>query len=434
MMQTEGRNLRNQTRGRLPLVLAIGVLVLATAIGARAQASDGIFGDLAERESLTNGICGLNDRLAPNGIEIAVGLTQVLQKNTGGGLGTDAGSDRYSGSYNIEFSFDLEKIFGLAGGSAYVAAEGSWSEGIDGESVGSLSGVNGDAGGSQTLFVTEAWYEQELFEGALHIRLGKMDVSGGFQCRGCDVAFDSSQYASDETSQFLNGALTGNPLIPFPDNGLGVVVYYNPCDYWYAAAGVADALANGREAGFHTAFHDDTDAFSVYETGLVPLIGSANGDLQGAYRLGLWYDTQPKARLDTGATEDDDVGVYLSFDQELYHENDSGDGQGMGVSVRYGWADDDISELDRFWSLAVQYQGALPGRDGDVVGLGAARLMTSGDAGYSAGHEQVFEAYYNIALMPWIGVSPTVQYIRNPGADKTIDSAVVAALRVQINF
>ena len=146
------------------------------------------------------------------------------------------------------------------------------------------------------------------------------------------------------------------------------------------------------------------------------------------------YDTQPKARLDVGGAEDDDVGVYLSFDQELYHENDSGDGQGMGVSVRYGWADDDISELDRFWSLAVQYQGALPGRDGDVVGLGAARLMTSGDAGYSAGHEQVFEAYYNIALMPWIGVTPTVQYIRNPGADETVDSAVVAALRVQINF
>lgn len=69
--------------------------------------------------------------------------------------------------------------------------------------------------------ITELWYEHALLDDTLRVRLGKMDITGGFECRGCPVSFDGSLYANDETGQFLNSALVNNPTIPFPDKGLG---------------------------------------------------------------------------------------------------------------------------------------------------------------------------------------------------------------------
>ena len=64
------------------------------------------------------------------------------------------------------------------------------------------------------------------------------------------MSFDCSNYANDERTQFLNGALINNPTIPFPENGLGVAVHYGPDKFWYASAAVADARADLRETGF----------------------------------------------------------------------------------------------------------------------------------------------------------------------------------------
>ena len=41
-----------------------------------------------------------------------------------------------------------------------------------------------------------------------------------------------------------------------------------------------------------------------------------------------------------------------------------------GVSfTRGGYADPDVNRIAWFWSLGFQYQGALPSRDADIVGL-----------------------------------------------------------------
>ena len=51
--------------------------------------------------------------------------------------------------------FDLDTLANLNGGSVYVLAEGSWSEGIDGPAVGSIFGVNDDAGGYRKLILKD---------------------------------------------------------------------------------------------------------------------------------------------------------------------------------------------------------------------------------------------------------------------------------------
>ncbi|MDY6913434.1 MAG: carbohydrate porin [Planctomycetota bacterium] len=390
---------------------------------------------LAERETLTDNWFSLGERLADSGIAVRLSLTQVYQINLSGGLATHRRAGRHTGSYDLEVDLDLEKLLNIPGGSIYVNAEGSWSDGLDESSVGSVFGVNGDASGCRAIDLAELWYEQAMLAGRLRVRIGKLDLTGGFEHRGCPVAFDCNAFANDESSQFLNGALVNNPTIPFPDKGLGVMVYYNPLAGWYVSAGCADAQADVRETGFNTAFHDGDYFFGIFETGIVGRLPSSNGVLVGAYRAGLWYDPQPKEHFDSGRIKRDDVGFYLSFDQMAWKENaDAEDTQGLGLFARYGLAHKEVNEVSCFWSIGAQYQGLISTRDDDVLGFGIARGRLSGDAGFTADCETVLELYYNIAVSPWLSLAPSLQYVCNPGAEPDADDAVVMGFRCMMSL
>jgi len=390
---------------------------------------------LLERETLTNNWFGLGEELSSRGIAVGLSATQIYEQNVHGGLSTHRRSGRYSGSYNLELEFDLETIFNLRGGSICVEAEGSFSEGIDGPAVGSLFGVNDDAGGYRAMDVTQLYYEQSLVEGTLKIRVGKLNLTGGFECQGCPVAFDGNSFANDETAQFLNGAFVNDPAIPFPEEGLGLVVYFQPSDCCYMAVGVADAQADARESGFATTFNGQDYFFYILEAGLAPQIPSARGPLQGTYRVGLWYDPQSKDRLDGDGSESDDVGFYLSLDQVVWLENDNeDDGQGLGVFARYGLADDKINEVQYFWSVGCQYQGLIASRDDDVLGLAVAQGRLSNDASPTASCETALELYYNAQITPCLSMTPSIQYIAKPGGDNATRDATVLALRMQMSF
>jgi porin len=382
------------------------------------------------------------DLLADDGIEFVAGVTGIYQQNVRGGLSKHRHAGRFSGSYDLEMSIDTERVLGLGGGTLFLHGEGSWSKhgGIDEPSVGSYFGVNGDGAPRRSLDLVEFWYEHPFMEGQLLMRFGKIDLTGGFECRGCPVSFDGSMFANDETSQFLNGALVNNPTIPFPDYGLAVVAHYSPDDFWYLSGGVQDAQADGRETGFNTTFHGEDYFFYIVETGITPRLNSANGPLQGAYRIGMWYDPQPKGnsdRADAEMYERDDTGFYISFDQMLGKENsDPDDSQGLGAFLRYGCANGKRNDITAFWSFGFSYQGLLDGRDDDVLGVGFAHgtFSDSADAAYTDDYEAVVEMYYNACITPQLNISPSVQYVMNPGGDKTVSDAVILGVRAQLIF
>lgn len=395
--------------------------------------------DLQKQQTLTNGFFGLNDELAEHGMELELGVTRLYQHNARGGISTHRQGGRHSGSYDLELSTDLQKLLDMEGARLFVHTEGRWSqsESIDGPSVGSAFGVNADADRRRVMDVTELWYEQSIFDEALILRLGKMDLTGGFDCSGWPVAFDTSLYANDETSQFLNGAFVNNPTIPFPIYALGLAAYYNPTKWWYASAGVVDAQNDARETGFSTAFHDEDYFFCVAETGVTPTLNSANGPLNGAFRVGMWNDPQPKANSDSIKNYRDDVGFYLSCDQMLTRENsDPNDNQGLGLFLRYGYADGKRNDITNFWSVGFQYQGLIEGRDKDVFGIGFAQGIFSDGASmtYPEDHENAVEVYYDIPFAPWMNFSTGLQYIANPGGTKGVSDAVVFEMRTQMFF
>jgi porin len=205
---------------------------------------------------------------------------------------------------------------------------------------------------------------------------------------------------------------------------------------WYISAAAADAQADIRETGFRTAFHGEDYLFYILETGVTPRLPSGNGPLQGAYRAGLWYDPQEKERLDDGKIRRDDTGFYLTFDQMLHKENKiAGDTQGLGLFGRHGWASSKVNEITNFWSVGIQYQGPIAERDEDVLALGFAQGIFSNRAsGFSEDDESVFELYYSAQITPWLAVSPSIQYVADPGGSQTASDAVVLGVRVQMSL
>jgi porin len=419
---------------KLMLATIITLYMIGICFGESPQSGSGPGG--------AEGLLSCKERLAENGIELDVGVTNIYQQNLRGGLSKHRRAGRFSGSYDVELTLDAEKIFGFAGGSFFVHAEGSWSKsgGIDAPSVGSVFGVNGDGAGRRVLDITELWYEHSFMDETFLVRIGKMDLTGGFECRGCPVSFDGSMFANDETSQFLNSALVNNPTIPFGDNGLGIAVHFSPDDFWYISAAAKDAQSDVRETGFRTAFHDEDYFLYIFETGITPALTSKNGPLQGAYRIGMWYDPQPKAssdRADAENFESDDTGFYTSCCQMLCKENsDIEDSQGMGAFFRYGYAPSRNNDITQFWSFGLQYQGLFEGRDEDVLGVGFAHgtFSDSANVTYTDDYEAVVEMYYNAGITPQLSISPSIQYVMNPGGNDSVSDAVVLGFRAQLTF
>ncbi|HIJ70611.1 MAG TPA: carbohydrate porin [Planctomycetes bacterium] len=412
-------------------VLFCAIVFLAMAGICKGQAGEN---DIWNRSTLTNGFWGLNNELTNEGIELGFGITSIYQVNVRGGSGTGARRGRHSGSYDLELSVDLHKLLGFETGGIYMLVEGGWpdAEGIDAASVGSYFGVNADAIGNDAMLVKELYYQGPLFGDSFTIMLGKIDFTG---------VFDASAYADDECTQFLNAAFVDNPTIPFPDYSLGIVLNWDITDSLYLAGGVADAQADGRETGFRTAFYDEDYFFYALETGITPKLNSTNGLMPGAYRVGMWVDGQDKGRFSNSRNYRDDTGVYVSCDQMVYKENNSpDDSQGLGIFGRFGYANSDLNPVGNFWSIGLQYEGLLYGRDNDILGIGFAQGIFSDYAGandgadYTENHENALEVYYNAQVAPWLSLSPGIQYISNTGGDETVKDAVVLGLRAQMIF
>lgn len=371
------------------------------------------------------------ERLFGPGTTWGAGLTQVYQQNAHGGLSTSARSGRYAGSYDIQASADLTQLLGWADSTAYMLLEGGGPSAgsIDPSAIGSYFGVNADAIPGEWIDVAELWFLRSFADDRLFLQVGKADLTAGIEYRDMVSAFDLNRYANDENSQFLNGAFVNNPTIPFPAYSLALAAVAKPWASWQFA--VAGAAQTGDADIDETASwaSNEQGLFFIAQASFLPA-PSQRGLWCGEYHLGAWWTGGGEL-----TSQDERTGVYLSTAREILRESDDPhDEQGLGIFARYGWADGDAVELDCFWSLGLQYQGLLPSRDEDTLGIGFARGTLAGSDSLAGleGTERVAELYYNAAVTHTISLTPDIQYIEDPGGEAGADDALVVGLRARI--
>lgn len=398
-------------------------------------ASESSKGWLAQKY-MTGDWGGARTKLSDAGIDINLKFMNQFMLNMHGGLETRNGHDT-AGSYELDVNFDFEKLAKIKGGSFYIRAKGTWGgddSDFDREKIGGLFRTNGDGAEEKPIFVDKWWWKQLLFEKKIELRLGRIELTKDL--------FDTSKVMGDEDRYFLNNALVRNGTIP-SNKGLGVYANWDVTKHFYVRAAAIDAQSEDYQTNFNTAFHDE-DWFRFYaEIGCKPKFDSAKGKLWGHYRMGTWYDPLIKrrnfntfggslaTRLDTG-----DWGFYTGFDQMIWKENpDEKDIQGITIAGRYGWADGEVNRFDNFWAAAIQYEGLVPERDKDLVAFGIAQGILADELRRTrnlADRETVYELYYSLYLGPWLQVTPTFQYIQQPGGDKDDKDAAVFGLRVRM--
>jgi porin len=146
------------------------------------------------------------------------------------------------------------------------------------------------------------------------------------------------------------------------------------------------------------------------------------------------------------AKHDGTWAMYYNFDQYLYQPKEGVD-RGVGVFGRFGASQGDPIPVQYFYSAGVGGKGFIPGREYDQAGLGyyyaSVRNPTLGHPSGTTSFlrdEWGFEGYYNVALTPWLLLTPDVQVIGPSQKQKfvsfrgreSIGTATILGVRIEV--
>jgi porin len=135
--------------------------------------------------------------------------------------------------------------------------------------------------------------------------------------------------------------------------------------------------------------------------------------------------------------------VGYNFDQYVY-EPEKGAGRGVGVFGRFGASDGNPNLVHYFYSLGIGGKGMIDGRPDDRFGLGYyyAEITSPTFQRPVTTHsflrdEWGFEAFYNLAITPWLELTPDLQVIgpaqkRSMQPKEHVATAVVLGFRLRL--
>lgn len=380
-----------------------------------------------EWETATGDWGGVRAWFDEHGITIAGSYTLDWSSVWDGGINRRASTRRL---FDVNTTFDLEKMAGLKGGSVFIDFYSTDGRGGS-DDAGDTHGISNIATGDNLDQVAELWYEQWLFERVLRLKFGKVDANSEFAFVDCGGTYLNSAVGIS-TPVFT--------LPTYPDPAMSVNAFLYPTEWMYVGVGLydgatADGIPTGRN-GPATFFSDDrSDSwFTIAELGFT---WSSVGCLgHGRCCLGGWYHSADFERFD-GTIDEGTEGVYVVAEQQLMRAGDKDDAaeRGLYAFFRYAWADEEVSAAGQHFGGGLMLKGTFAGRDDDEAGIFVSTLLLSDATGATfEGDETAVELYYRLSLTPFFHITPDLQWIGNPSGDPSVDDAVVGALRFEIDF
>lgn len=391
-------------------------------------------GDFWTRPALTGDWGGLRNDWAKKGLTMELSYTQTLQGNVAGGKEFRWPSQA---STDLTLNLDTGKMGLWPGGYIKVRAENRFGNSVN-AGTGALLPVNTDAlfpvPGVNTTTLSEVTFTQFLSP-KLAVTMGK------FQPR------DSNVFASNETTQFMNAAFVFDPVIgtTVPLDFLGAGVVAMPTDWLTVTGLVLDSDGKPNTSGFDTAFERGVTVLNSWEFTVKPF-----GQV-GHQRFAWTWSDKSRVQFEQDfllilrdlllglpppvKRQTNDWSAYYDFDQYLYTVKDHPD-RGFGVFGRVGFGNGMVNPVQSFYSVGVGGKGVLAGRPNDRFGVGYYYLGLSDHLPRfiqrRATDEQGVEIFYNIAVTPWLMITPDLQVI-DPASRRT-DTTVVTGVRVQVIF
>ena len=371
-------------------------------------------GDINSRSTLTGDWNGQRGEWAKNGYHVELSTVATYQDLFDGGI--DEGGNAI-GSTDLVFQLDTGKAGYWPGGLLKMRVESRYGESLTGQ-VGAISPVNlealfpgnGNDIDNEVLGITEFVVTQFLSE-TFGVFAGLINTLDG------DANALAGNSRSD--SHFLNGSFRVSLVesMTAPSVTLGAGMIYLPNERTIASL----AIINSEETSLDNPF-DNTDGTTL--SAELIMAHSVN-DLPGSQTFGFLYgfgreytvigvDVSAAVRdILTGtplATEDDSWAFYYNAHQYLKWEND----RGWGLFARFGVSDGDVNTVSWNMALGVGGTGFFTSRPYDTYGIGYYHVDTSDSPVLEAlniSDEDGFEAWYNFAITPWLGITADIQVI-----------------------
>lgn len=375
----------------------------------------------ARVEDLESEVVALGKKPDPmarfEGVSIGASLTLVGQGAHGNGVDGNEVTSRA----DVEIELPMGSI-GEAEGRLFAHLRAGDGGGVN---TGAFATSNSAAFGDESrMDLMQAWYQLDIPVGGQTGNLGRMEVTlGKIDPFGF---FDGNNIADDESEQFLNLAFIHNPLldaggdIGVGDDGgspgvrLGYVSDVNGANHFGASL-----AAFGAGAGADFADSVDNRLF----IGQIEYSGKTFGSLAGAYRLYGWSNNSA-LKLD-GVTEERHDGWGISLDQQVVGH--------VTLFSRLGFSTRGEVAFDRAYTLGAQFDGGLWGRDNDRIGLAVGWLKASDESGLT-GTETPVELYYAWQLNDQVQLTPSLQWIGEPGGVPGAEAVTVLGLRAKLAY
>jgi porin len=379
--------------------------------GAPFKYTDGLLGSLG----------GNRAWLADHGVDFHLSALVVGQKITSGGF-SDAGV--LSASYDAQIYLDSAKLGLWKNGYALLRAEGKTDDDGVNLDTGALVPVNFDAAvpvPEGTGFeATEWWYAHGFADGKFELLGGMWDI-GRF--------FDLSPFSGPYPFRFLNAHMFFNSvLLPYAQyNRLGGLITLQPVKGLTITTGVADPNSSAVDVKWF----DEGDWDLLHEWRL--MAQPFGKDKPSLFSLGVAYRDKDQPTLaDPAKTKSSDWAFWGNFSQWLY-QNPENPRQSIGLFGRIGITDGKINNIKNHFSLGVSFDGMIPSRPKDIVGLVGWYNNISDDSFIAQrSSSSGFEAFYNFHVTPWLQVSPDVQYLISPALNPAGDDTLVVGLRALV--
>jgi porin len=309
--------------------------------------------------------------------------------------------------------------------------------------VGNIFTVS-NAAAFNSLYLYELWFQQELWEGAVSLRVGQL---------AADAEFANSDYGS----LFLN-ATFGWPTflannIPnvgpaYPKGAPGVRLALQPASWLTVQAAVYQGDAFADASNRHGVSWDLQRQSGYLWMGELQGRWCEHAEsrgLPGAAKAGFWLHSGDFAAADSSSdtVHPGNGGIYAVVDQRVWRPDGDGDpDRGVGWFGRVAAGPQDRNFIGFYFDGGITCQGLVPSRDADTFGIAFAFGRPTADArraleaggGTPAAAEMVLEATYQCELTPWLSVQPDLQFVINPGAVTDLRNALVAGVRVSVVF
>ena len=384
---------------------------------------------------------GLRSRLEESGIIPRLMLVSDIAGNPSGGRSQGATAPT---SIELSLFVDLDRIFGVKGGSVFASFSERWGHRLSSDYIGNVFSEQ-QIYGFQTFRVIDVSYQQKLARGRVELRLGCFPAMDDFLVSPYDFGF-------------MQNAFCGNPfgiLLDAP----GMSAYYgtwaglakvHPTKRTHVMTGIYNGDPRMRQNKYHGVnLSMNGPLFVISEAGYQ--VSGLPGDSQrlGNYKVGGWYDHSTLTDFESGTVKRGSHGFYGLFDQVLVPFGTPGSNRGFGIFGSVTVAPDShVQQLPLFYTAGVSLRGLFDGRPRDAVGFGIAAGYFSnelqraqrdgllvGPNGGIQDHETIMELTYRFDLRKSaLFIQPDFQYIIRRGGTGRLKNALVFGAQFGINF